>query len=42
MPQIIILPHAERCPEGAVIEAEPGNKLIEVALDHGANIERRL
>ena len=39
MPQIIILPHAERCPEGAVIEVEPGDKLIEVALDHGANIE---
>ena len=35
MPQLIFLPHAERCPEGAVIEAEPGDNLIEVALDNG-------
>jgi len=39
MTQIIILPHPERCPEGAVIEAKPGDKLIEVALDHGVDIE---
>lgn len=39
MPQIIILPHAERCPEGAVINAEPGDNLIEIALQNGINIE---
>ncbi len=39
MPQIIILPHAERCPEGAVLEANTGDSLIEVALDAGINIE---
>ena len=39
MPQIIFLPHAERCPEGAVLEAEPGEKLIEVALSNGIPIE---
>ena len=39
MPQIIILPHAERCPEGAVLEANAGDSLIEVALDAGISIE---
>ena len=39
MPQLIFLPHEERCPEGAVIQAAPGANLIEVALDHGINIE---
>jgi 2Fe-2S ferredoxin len=37
--QVVILPHAERCPDGAVLEVEPGTNLIEVALDHGINIE---
>ncbi len=39
MPQIVILPHQERCPEGAVLEAETGDNLIEVALAAGINIE---
>ena len=39
MPQIVILPHAERCPEGAVLEAKTGDMLIEVALEAGINIE---
>ncbi|MBO6556643.1 MAG: ISC system 2Fe-2S type ferredoxin [Pseudomonadales bacterium] len=39
MPQLIFLPHEERCPEGAVIEAETGDNLIEVALDNGIDIE---
>lgn len=39
MPQIIFLPHEERCPEGAVIEANTGDSLIEVALEHGIEIE---
>ena len=39
MPQIIILPHAERCPEGALLEANAGDSLIEVALDAGISIE---
>lgn len=39
MPQIVFLPHPERCPEGAVIEAETGENLIEVALANGINIE---
>ena len=39
MPQIVILPHHERCPDGAVLEAKRGDNLIEVALAAGINIE---
>ena len=39
MAQVIFLPHAERCPEGGVIEAEVGDLLIEVALANGIDIE---
>jgi 2Fe-2S ferredoxin len=39
MPQIIFLPHEEICPEGAVIEAEPGVTVCDAALKHGIEIE---
>ena len=39
MTQIIILPNAERCPDGAVLEVEPGTNLIEAVLAQGINIE---
>ncbi len=39
MTQIIILPHVELCPEGAVIEVEPGKSLCDVLLDNGIEIE---
>ena len=39
MPQLIFLPHVERCPEGAVIEAKVGDVLIDVALANGIDIE---
>ncbi|MBT4161285.1 MAG: ISC system 2Fe-2S type ferredoxin [Gammaproteobacteria bacterium] len=39
MPKLIFLPHEERCPEGAVIEADSGAVLIEVALENGIDIE---
>ena len=39
MPQLIFLPHEERCPEGAVIEATNGDNLIEVAMANGIEIE---
>jgi len=39
MPRIVFLPHSERCPEGAVVEAETGDSLIAVALKNGINIE---
>lgn len=39
MPQIIFLPHEEICPEGKVIEAEPGISICDAALKHGIEIE---
>ncbi len=39
MPQIIFLPHEEICPDGSVIEAKPGDNLIELALENGIEIE---
>jgi 2Fe-2S ferredoxin len=39
MPKIVFLPHEELCPEGAVIEANPGETIIEAALRHGIEIE---
>jgi len=39
MPRIIFLPHEEICPEGAVIEVEPGISICDAALAHGIEIE---
>jgi len=39
MPQIIFLPHEEICPEGAVIQAEPGTSICDAALKQGIEIE---
>lgn len=39
MTQIIFLPHAEHCPEGAVIEAVPGETIMNAALRNGIEIE---
>jgi len=39
MPEIIILPHEEICPEGAVIKAEPGTSLCNAMLNSGIEIE---
>jgi 2Fe-2S ferredoxin len=39
MPQLIFLPHEEICPEGAVIEAEPGTTICDAALKNGVEIE---
>jgi ferredoxin, 2Fe-2S len=39
MPQIIILPHEELCPDGAVIEAEAGTTICDAALKSGIEIE---
>ena len=44
MTQIIVLPHVELCPEGAVIEAEPGTSICEnllandIELDHACEM----
>lgn len=39
MPQIIFLPHEELCPEGAVVEAAPGETILDVAMRNGIEIE---
>ena len=39
MPQIIVLPHEELCPDGMVIEAEPGQSICDVALQNHIEIE---
>jgi len=39
MPKIIILPHEELCPEGAVIEAEAGTTILNAALANDIDIE---
>ncbi len=39
MPQLIVLPHEEYCPEGAVIEAQKGVSICDNLLEHGIEIE---
>ncbi|MFB9887075.1 ISC system 2Fe-2S type ferredoxin [Balneatrix alpica] len=39
MTQIIFLPHEEVCPEGKVIDVEPGVTICDAALRHGIEIE---
>ncbi|ENO90273.1 ISC system 2Fe-2S type ferredoxin [Thauera linaloolentis] len=39
MTQITVLPHVELCPDGSVIEAEPGKTVCETLLQHDIYIE---
>ena len=39
MTKLIFLPHEEICPEGALIEADPGISICDAALAHGIEIE---
>ncbi|EGQ7867605.1 ISC system 2Fe-2S type ferredoxin [Vibrio parahaemolyticus] len=39
MPKIIVLPHEDLCPEGAVLEAKTGETVLDVALKNGIGIE---
>lgn len=39
MPQLIVLPHVELCPEGAVIEAKAGKTICDTLLENGIEIE---
>ena len=39
MTQVIVLPHEELCPEGAVLQVEPGRSLCDALLDAGIEIE---
>jgi 2Fe-2S ferredoxin len=39
VPQIVVLPHASLCPEGAVIEAPAGKSLCDALLESDIDIE---
>jgi 2Fe-2S ferredoxin len=39
MPQLTILPHAELCPDGHVIEARTGDTICNTLLEHDIEIE---
>ncbi len=39
MTQIVVLPHAEYCPDGAVIDAKPGTSICETLLANDIEIE---
>jgi 2Fe-2S ferredoxin len=39
MPQIIVLPHAELCPQGKVLHADTGMVLIDVLLNNDIDID---
>ncbi|TXI28846.1 MAG: 2Fe-2S ferredoxin, partial [Aquipseudomonas alcaligenes] len=39
MPQVIFLPHEKFCPEGMVVEAEPGTSILELAHAHHIEME---
>ncbi len=39
MPQLIVLPHEELCPQGAVLQVAPGVSLCDALLQNGIEIE---
>ncbi len=39
MPQIVILPHATLCPDGAVIDAPAGKSICDILLENDIDIE---
>ncbi len=39
MTKVIFLPHEELCPEGQVVEAEPGTTILDAALANGIELE---
>lgn len=39
MPKIVVLPHAELCPEGCTFEATPGKSLLDNVLAQGIEVE---
>jgi 2Fe-2S ferredoxin len=39
MPQLIVLPHEELCPKGAVLQVETGVSLCDALLGNGIEIE---
>ena len=39
MPQVIFLPHEKFCPDGMVVETEPGISILELAHEHHIEME---
>lgn len=39
MPQIIVLPHEELCPEGEVIQAQTGQSVLDALLENNIDLE---
>ena len=39
MPQLIVLPHVELCPDGAVLAAQKGVSICDTLLENGIEIE---
>lgn len=39
MTRIIVLPHHDLCPDGAVLDGEPGTSICDVLLENGIEIE---
>jgi 2Fe-2S ferredoxin len=39
MPQIIVLPHADICPEGMTLEARTGESILDNLLEHDVDVE---
>ena len=39
MTQLLVLPHVELCPDGAVLEVEPGESVCDALLENGIDIE---
>ena len=39
MPKIIVLPHEELCPDGAVLEADTGETVLNVILKNDIGLE---
>jgi ferredoxin, 2Fe-2S len=39
MPEVVVLPHAELCPDGKTFEAKKGMSLLDNLLDQGIEVE---
>lgn len=39
MTQLIVLPHVELCPDGAVIDAQPGTTICDTLIANGIDID---
>ena len=39
MPEIVVLPHPEICPDGVTFQGEEGKSLLDNLLEHGVEVE---